>query len=330
MKRIITFREAIREGIKYALIKYPESFVLGEDVAVYQGVNNVTGDLYLTFGPDKIMDTPISETAFVGCAVGAAMMGMRPIVELQVADFISVCLDPLMNQAAKLRNMSGGQINIPLVLRAAFGAGLGAAAQHSQSLESIFAHIPGLKVIMPATPYDAKGLFASAIKDPNPVVYLEPRAIYNSKGDVPIADYEIPIGKADIKREGTALTIITYGSMLEPSLLVAENIAEEHHIDIEVLDLRSLQPLDTESIIKSCQKTKRVMIVHEAVEFLGMGAEIAAKIAETEIIYQLKAPIKRVAAKFSPIPFSKVLEREVIPTKQRIEKEILAMFEISL
>ncbi len=330
MKRIITFREAIREGIKYALIKYPESFVLGEDVAVYQGVNNVTGDLYLTFGPDKIMDTPISETAFLGCAVGAAMMGMKPIVELQVADFISVCLDPLMNQAAKLRNMSGGQINIPMVLRAAFGAGLGAAAQHSQSLESIFAHIPGLKVIMPATPYDAKGLFASAIKDPNPVVYLEPRAIYNAKGDVPIADYEIPIGKADIKRKGTEMTIITYGSMLEPCLLAAENIAETHQIDIEVLDLRSLQPLDTESIIKSCQKTKRVMIVHEAVEFLGMGAEIAAKISETEIIYQLQAPIKRVAAKFSPIPFSKVLEYEVIPTKQRIEKEILAMFEISL
>ncbi len=328
--RKLTYREAIREGLYQALLTDPNAFVMGEDVGGYQGVNNVTGNLFDIFGPERIIDTPISETAFMGCAVGAAMLGMKPIVELQVADFISVCLDPLMNQAAKLRNMSGGQLHIPMVLRAAFGAGLGAAAQHSQSLETIFAHIPGLKVVMPATPYDAKGLLESSVQDPNPVVYLEPRAIYNQIGEVPEKPYTIPIGKADMKRNGADLTLVTYGSMLADCLKVADELAEAGGPAVEVLDLRSLQPLDTTAIEKSVAKTKHLLIVHEAVEFLGMGAEIAAQIAGSDLIFALKKPIKRIAAAFSPVPFSKVYEQAVLPTAEKIRREILAMFNMSL
>lgn len=328
--RKLTYREAIREGLYQALLIDPQTFVMGEDVGVYQGVNNVTGNLFDIFGAERIIDTPISETAFLGCAVGAAMLGMKPIVELQVIDFISVCLDPLMNQAAKLRNMSGGQLQIPMVLRAAFGAGLGAAAQHSQSLETIFAHIPGLKVVMPATPYDAKGLLESSVRDPNTVVYLEPRAIYNQIGEVPEKPYTIPIGQADIKRKGLDLTLVTYGSMLDDCLQVADELAKERGPEVEVLDLRSLQPLDLATIQESVAKTKHLMIVHEAVEFLGMGAEIAAQIAGSGLIFELKKPIKRVAAAFSPIPFSEVLEQAILPNAAKIKSEILAMFDMSL
>ncbi len=328
-KRIITYREAVREALYSALAGDDRIIIMGEDVGVYQGVNGVTGNLIDIFGPDRVIDTPISETGFMGAAVGAAIMGLKPIVELQVIDFISVCFDALLNQSAKIRYMSGGQVSVPLVLRAAYGGGLGAAAQHSQSLEAFFAHIPGIKVVLPATPYDAKGLLTAAIKDPDPVVFLEPRALYNAEGSVPEQDYQIEIGIADLKRVGGDLTLITYGQMLSPSMRVAEDLAKEYGTEIEVLDIRSIQPLDRNLILQSVAKTKRVLIVHEAVEFAGFGAEIAAEIAATDLIYELKSPIVRVAAKFSPVPFSRALEEEVLPNYQDIRQAILEMFGLS-
>lgn len=326
MKRLLSMREALREAMRQEMESDESIFIMGEDVGVYQGVNQVTGNLIDIFGPDRVMDTPISETAFMGAAVGSAMLGLKPIVELQVVDFISVCLDPLMNQAAKINFMSGNQIHVPLVLRAAFGAGLGAAAQHSQSLEALFCHIPGIKVIMPATAYDAKGLLVSAIRDPDPIVFLEPRRLYNEETNVPIETYIIPISKADIKRQGKDLTIITYGSMLPNSLELASLLNEKYQIDCEVIDLRTLQPLDSQTILKSVEKTKRVVIIHEDIEFMGIGAEIAAQISQTDLIYKLKTPIKRFGAKFSPIPFAENLEAETLPQLINIEKQILAMF----
>ncbi|NLJ95165.1 MAG: alpha-ketoacid dehydrogenase subunit beta [Clostridiaceae bacterium] len=329
MVRKLSIRLALREAMRQEMENDETVFIMGEDVGVYQGVNQVTGNLVYEFGSERVMDTPISETAFLGAAVGAAMQGLKPIVELQVADFISVCLDPLLNQAAKIRFMSGNQINVPMVLRAAFGAGLGAAAQHSQSLEAFFCHIPGIKVVMPATAYDAKGLLISSIRDTEPIVFLEPRALYSDESKVPIMPYTIPLGKADVKRKGKDISIITYGSMLPVCLELSFILEKNYQIDCEVVDLRSLQPLDTDAILNSVAKTKRVIIVHEAVQFAGFGAEIAAHISQTDLIYELKSPIRRVGAKFTPIPFAKHLEESTLPQLKNLLTEILAMFELT-
>lgn len=327
--RNITYREAIREAISQAMMSDSRVFIMGEDVGVYQGVNQVTGDLLATFGEERVLDTPISESAFMGAAVGAAMLGRKPIVELQVVDFISVCFDSLINQAAKIRYMSGGQFAVPLVVRAAYGGGLGAAAQHSQSLEAFFAHIPGLKVLIPATPYDAKGLLLSAINDPNPVVFLEPRSLYNQTGMVPKDPYTIEIGRASVKRTGSDLTLISYGQSLAVCQAVADALASEFRLDIEVLDLRSIQPLDRESILQSVKKTKRALIVHEAVEFAGFGAEVSSLISGSELFHDLLGPVQRIGAKFCPLPFSKVMEQAILPGFADIRQRILEMFGIT-
>lgn len=276
------------------------------------------------FGEERIIDTPIAEQAYVGAAVGAAMTGLRPIVELMFSDFMCVCFDELVNEAAKLRFMFGGKVKVPLVMRAAAGAGTGAAAQHSQSLEACLAHFPGLKVVIPSTPYDAKGLLKSAIHDDNPVMFLEQKKLYRTKGEVPEEDYSIPLGVADIKREGQDCTIVTYGRMVQVCLEAAEAL-EKEGINIEIVDIRSLLPLDTDTIIQSVKKTKHVLIVHEAVQFGGFGGEICGQIADSEAFYYLDAPIKRLGGKSTPIPFNPKLEAETFPT---VEKVIRAVKEL--
>jgi pyruvate dehydrogenase E1 component beta subunit len=290
--------------------------LLGEDIGVYRGAFGVTQDMYQEF-PDRVLDTPISEAGFVGCAIGMAVEGMRPIVEIMFSDFISVCYDMILNQAPKMHFMFGGKVSVPLVIRTASGCGTGAAAQHSQSLEAMLCHIPGLKVVVPSTPYDAKGLLKTAIRDNNPVMFLEQKTLYRTKGIVPSGDYTVPLGKADIKRIGTDCTIVTYGRMVQMSLKAAEILAREG-ISAEVIDLRTLLPMDKPAIIESVKKTKRLLIVHEAVKTGGLGGEIAASIAESEAFYYLDAPIRRLAAEDVPVPFSAVLEKGVLPDEEKI------------
>lgn len=273
------------------------------------------------FGPERIRETPISETAFMGAGVGSAITGMRPIVELMFSDFMAVCYDQIINQAAKMHFMFAGKVNVPMVIRTPSGGGTGAAAQHSQSLEQMYLHVPGLKVVVPSTPYDAKGLLKASIRDNNTVVFLEQKRLYKEKGMVPDEDYTIPLGVADVKREGTDVSIITYGRMVQMSLKVAEQLAEEG-INVEVLDLRTLSPLDKDAIIATAKKTHRVVIVHEAVQFGGFGGEIAATITDSDAFYYLDAPIKRVGALYCPIPFNPVLEAETFPTPAKIEAAV--------
>jgi pyruvate dehydrogenase E1 component beta subunit len=319
--REITYAEAVREAMCEEMRRDENVFFMGEDIGAYNGAFGVSEGMIEEFGAARVRETPISETAFVGAGVGAALMGMRPIVELMFSDFISVCLDQIINQAAKLRFMFGGTVSVPMVLRAAAGGGTGAAAQHSQSLESLYTNVPGLKVVAPSTPYDAKGLLKSAIRDDNPVIFLEQKKLYRIKGETPEEEYTVPLGLADVKREGGDVTLISYGRTVQMCLDAADNLVSEG-VNAEVLDIRSLVPLDTSSIVKSVMKTGRAVIVHEAVEFSGFGAEIAARIAGSEAFFGLKAPIKRVGAYYCPIPFSPELETSVFPTTERIEAAI--------
>jgi len=300
-------------------------FMMGEDIAEYCGAFGVSRGMLEEFGKERIMNTPIAEQSYVGAAIGAAMAGMRPIVELMFSDFITVCFDELVNEAPKMRFMFGGKVKVPMVMRTAAGAGTGAAAQHSQSLEAVLAHFPGLKVVIPSTPYDAKGLLKSAIRDDNPVMFLEQKTLYRKKGMVPEEEYTIPLGVADIKREGTDCTIVTYGRMVQFSLEAAEKLAAEG-INVEVLDIRTLLPLDTEAIVSSVKKTHRSLIVHEAVKFGGFGGELAGQIAESEAFYYLDAPIKRLGALSCPIPFNPNLERETFPTPEKIYDAVKSLF----
>lgn len=323
--RKTTYAKALYEAIFEEMKRDADVYVIGEDIAVYDGSYGVTVGLLGEFGHERVIDTPISETAFVGAAVGSAITGLRPVVELMFSDFFGVCFDQILNQAAKMRYMFGGRHKVPMVIRMAAGGGTGAAAQHSQSLESMFCHIPGLKVVAPSTPYDAKGLLKSCIRDDNCVIFLEQKLLYNIEGEIPDGEYTLPLGVADIKREGCDLSIITYGRTVQMSLEVAEKLEAEGK-SVEVLDLRTLSPLDKASIIKTAKKTGRVAVVHEAVEFAGFGGEIAATIAESEAFLALKAPIKRVGALFSPVPFSRVLENAVLPDAERIEKAVRELF----
>ena len=319
--REITYADAIREAMSEEMRRDKEVFFMGEDIGVYNGAFGVSKGMIQEFGEERVRETPISETGFVGAAVGAAMMGMRPIVELMFSDFMTVCWDQIANEAAKVRLMLGGAVKVPMVLRTASGGGTGAAAQHSQSLENLYCHIPGLKVVIPSTAYDAKGLLKTAIRDENPVIFLEQKRLYREKGLVPDEEYTIPLGEADIKKEGRDVTIITYGRMVQMSLAVAEKL-EASGISAEVIDIRSLVPLDTKTIIESVKKTRRAVIVHEAVQFSGFGAEIAAQIADSDAFFYLDAPIKRVGGSYTPIPFNPILEANVFPTPLRIETAI--------
>ena len=313
----ITYAQAINDAISEEMRANPDVFMMGEDIGEYCGAFGVSRGMLEEFGPERIMDTPIAEQGFVGAAVGAAMVGLRPIVELMFSDFMCVCFDELVNEAAKLRFMFGGKVKVPMVMRTPSGSGTGAAAQHSQSLEALLAHMPGLKVIIPSTPYDAKGLLKTAIRDDNPVMFLEQKQLYRTKGEVPDGDYTIPFGKADIRREGADITFISYGKIVNMCLDAAQELQKDG-LSAEVIDIRSLVPLDTETIVQSVRKTRRVVIAHEAVQFCGFGAEIAAQIADSEAFYYLDAPIRRIGALSTPIPFNPVLEREVGPTKEKI------------
>lgn len=319
--RRITCAEALREALREEMRRDDAVFLMGEDIGRYGGSFQVTAGLFDEFGGERVIDTPISETAFTGAGVGAAATGMRPVIELMFSDFTAVCFDQIINQAAKMLYMSGGKIKIPMVIRTASGGGTGAAAQHSQSLENLFCHIPGLKVVAPSTPRDAKGLLKSAIRDDNCVIFLEQKLLYDETGEVPDGEYLIPLGKAEIMRGGTDVSVITYGRTAGMCLRVAE-ILEKEGASVEVIGLRTLSPLDTDAILDSVGKTGRAVIVHEAVEFAGFGGEIAATIAGSGIFRSLKAPVKRVGALFSPVPFSRPLESAVLPDEARIEAAI--------
>lgn len=309
--RTITYGKAIGEAVHEEMTRDNAVIVLGEDVGLMGNVFGLFKGFMEEFGAHRVIDTPISEAGFTGMAVGAAMRGIRPVVELMYVDFAPICFDPIANQAAKMRYMTGGQVSIPMVIRAPGGAGRRNAGQHSQSLEALFTHIPGLKVVSPATPYDAKGLLKTAIRDNDPVIFLEHKLLYAQKGEVPEEEYLIPLGKADVKRSGKDVTIITYSRQVLFALEAAKEL-EQQGIDAEVLDLRSLVPLDWEAIAASVKKTHRVVVVHEAIKRSGYGGEIAAQIME-ELFDELDAPVKRVAAENVVPPFSPALEDGFFP-----------------
>jgi pyruvate dehydrogenase E1 component beta subunit len=322
--REITYASAVKEAMSEEMRRDPDVYFMGEDIGVYCGAFGVSGGMLEEFGPNRVIDTPISETAFVGAGIGSAITGMRPIIELMFSDFMAVCYDQIINQAAKMRYIFGGKVKVPMVIRTPSGGGTGAAAQHSQSLEQMYCHVPGLKVVIPSTPYDAKGLLKSAIRDDNPVVFLEQKLLYRTKGMVPEEEYTIPLGVADVKREGRDVSVITYGRMVQMALNIAERMSEEG-ADIEVLDIRTLSPLDERAVIETVKKTRKAVVVHEAVKFSGFGGEIVGVIADSEAFYYLDAPIKRVGAMYSPIPFNPVLEKEALPNEARIEAAIRAI-----
>ena len=311
-ERIITYAEAVREAIGQAMEADESVFMLGEDIGVYGGAFGVSGDLFHRFGETRIRDTPISELGIVGAAVGAALVGMKPIVEIQFSDFTAQAMDQIVNQAAKIHFMLGGELSVPMVLRAPTGSGTGAAAQHSQSLEAWFAHVPGLKVVMPSSPADAKGLLLAALDDPNPVIVLEHKLLYKTSGHVPEEMYRIEIGKSNVVREGKDLTIVATSIMVSRSLAAAEVLAAEG-IEITIIDPRSLSPLDMQPINDSIAKTGKVMLVQEAPKHVGFVSEIAAQIAEGPALYSLTEPVRRLCGLDVPIPYAPQLEKAVVP-----------------
>ncbi len=318
--REITYRQALNEALDEEMEKDPSVFLMGEDIAIYGGAYGVTLNLMQKFGEERVRDTAISEAAIIGAGLGAAITGMRPVVEIMYIDFMGICLEQINNQAAKIRYMFGGKTRVPLVIRTEGGAGRTLGAHHSQSLESWFIHIPGLKVVMPATPYDAKGLLKSSIRDDNPVVFIEHKMLYNTKGDVPEKEYLVPLGKADVKRPGKDVTIIAYSRMLLFALEAANRLAKEG-IEAEVVDPRTLLPLDIETIAESLKKTHRAAIVEEDTKTGGTGAEIGMQIMENCFDY-LDAPVLRIAGADVPMPKSPVLEKLAIPQPERIYQEI--------
>lgn len=314
--RELTFAEAIREAIAEEMRRDARVFVIGEDVAEAGTVFKVLKGLVDEFGPERILDSPISEAGIAGLGVGAAITGMRPIVDIMFGDFITLTMDQMVNQAAKTHYMSGGKLKVPMVLRTTLGATRRSAAQHSQSLHAWFSHIPGLKVAIPSTPYDAKGLMKSAIRDDNPVAIFEDKMLYQSKGPVPVGEYTIPLGVADIKRSGEDLTLVATSSMVQVALQAAEQLAAIG-ISAEVIDPRTTAPLDKSTLIESAKKTSRALIVDEGYHSYGVTAEIASVIADGAFYY-LDAPVKRLGALDVPVPFSPVLEDLTVPTPDRV------------
>ena len=324
--REITIIQAINEAICEEMQRDEKVILIGEDVANAQGVFKVTDGVLDKFGPERILDTPISEAGITGLGVGAAMTGMRPIVEIMFCDFLTLVMDALVNQAAKTHYMSGGNYQVPLVIRTLMGAGRRAAAQHSQSLQAWIAHIPGLKVMLPSTPYDAKGLLKTAIRDNNPVIFFEDKMNYQTKGLVPdpAEDYTIPFGKADIKREGDDITLIATSSMVLVALEAAIKLSEEG-VSAEVIDLRSLTPIDEEKLVESAMKTSRCIVIDEGYQRFGVTAEVASVINQ-KAFYYLDSPVERIGAMDVPVPFSPVLEDQTIPDVEgvvRVAKQLL-------
>ena len=315
--RELTYLEAVRETLWQEMERDERVFVIGEDVGVYGGAFGVTRGMVEQFGPQRIIDTPISEYGIAGAITGAALTGMRPVGEIMFMDFTTLAMEQLVNQAAKMRFRFGGMIEVPFVLRCPAGSGSGAAAQHSQSLEAWFVHVPGLKVVMPSTPYDVKGLLLASIRDPNPVIFVEHKLLYKTKGPTPEEPYTVPLGQAEVKRVGRDLTIVATSIMVIRALDAAAQLAEEG-IEVEVVDPRTLKPLDADTIVRSVSKTGRVLIVHEACKTGGFGGELAAVIAESKAFDYLDAPIVRLAGRDMPIPYNRTLEYHTVPQVEDI------------
>jgi pyruvate dehydrogenase E1 component beta subunit len=320
--RSLSYVMAFNEAVKQAMEDDPDVFVAGEDVGAFGGVFGTFGGLQKKFGVERVVDTPISEQAIIGLGVGASVTGLRPIVDLMFMDFMCVALDQIVNQAAKLKYMFGGKATLPLTITMTGGAGLSAAAQHSQSLEAILCHIPGLKVVYPSNPYDMKGLMRSCIREDNPTVMVKHKRLLGMTGEVPEERYQIPLGQAAVTRTGTDVTVVAYGRMANEALTAADRL-EADGISVEVIDPRTLQPLDIDTIVESTKKTNRVLVVHEAVRFGGLGAEIAAQVQEAAFDY-LDAPVGRIGAPFSPVPFSPALEQHYVPDAASIADGIRA------
>ncbi|MFI5342223.1 MAG: alpha-ketoacid dehydrogenase subunit beta [Candidatus Methylomirabilales bacterium] len=320
--RELTYREAIREALREEMRRDDRVFILGEDVAAAGGVFKVTQGLLAEFGPERVIDTPLSESVLVGAAVGAALMGMRPVAEIMFADFTTIAMDAIVNHSAKIHYMSGGEVSAPVVVRMAYGAGPKWGSHHTQSVESWLANVPGLTIVMPATPSDAKGLLKAAIRTPNPVIFLEHKMLYGKKGEVPEGEHLVPIGKADIKRPGDGVTIVASGMMVDRALGAARTLAGEG-LSAEVIDLRSVQPLDEETILDSVEKTGRLVIVHEAPVRGGFGGEVAAVVANKALGF-LDAPIQRVGGPWTPVPFGPILTDAYLPKEADIIQAVRA------
>jgi len=323
--RELTYAKAINEALRQNMQADDRVILMGEDIGPYGGIFQVTAGLYQEFGPERVIDTPISEAAFVGAAVGAALTGLRPVVEVMFIDFTTVCMDMIVNQMAKIRYMFGGQAKVPVVLRTNIGAGRGAAAQHSQSFHAFFVHIPGLFVVLPSTPYDAKGLMNTAIKSENPVIFVEHKKLYNEKGEVPEEQYFLPFGKAEIKRPGGDVTVVATSAMVLRSLRAAEELSKEG-IDVEVVDPRTLNPLDKETILESVRKTGRLVVADEGPFTCGVASDIAA-IAASEAIEYLRAPVMKVCSPDTPVPFSPSLEKDYIPDERDVIEVVKKIME---
>jgi len=316
----LRFAQAINRALSESMTEDETVMLMGEDIAEAGGPFGVTRGLLAKFGADRVRDTPISEMAMSNAAVGAALTGVKPVLEIMFMDFMTFAMDALVNQAAKARFMFGGQSSVPMVVRTPHGGGISAGPQHSQCLEAWFAHVPGLKVVCPSNPADAYGLLKSAIADPDPVVFVENKALYALKGEVPDAPFSIPIGQASVVRQGQDATVVTYGGMVSRALQAAETLAKEG-VSIEVIDLRSIQPWDESTVLASLSKTHRLLIAHEAVEAFGVGAEIAARMADIGFD-ELDAPIMRVAAPFVPVPFAPGLEKQYQPNADKIVETV--------
>ena len=318
---VITIREALRQALREEMQRDERVFLMGEDIAAYGGSYAVTKGLVEEFGDERVRDTPIAEGVIAGAAMGAAVGGQRPVAEIMTINFALLAMDQLINHAAKMHHMFGGQWSVPLVVRTTAGWGQ-LSATHSQTLEVFFAHVPGLKVIFPSTPYDAKGLLIAAIRDPDPVVFIEHTAIYNVKGEVPDGDYVVPIGKSDVKREGKHCTIVSYGRMLQVSLEAANQLASEG-VELEVVDLRTLRPLDMAPVYDSVKKTNHAVVVTEEWVSFGVGAEVSARISK-EVFDYLDAPVERVGSKEVPLPYAKNLEQAVLPWSKDVVAAVKA------
>ena len=337
--RTITFRDAVNEAMRLEMRRDPTVILFGEDVAggatlphmegenkeAWGGVLGVTKGLASEFGRNRVLDTPISESAFIGAAVGAASTGLRPVAELMFVDFMGVCFDQIFNQGAKLRYMFGGKAQVPMVVRTMIGAGFRAAAQHSECLYSIFAHIPGIKSVVPSTPYDAKGLLSSAIRDNDPVMFFEHKLLYDVEGEVPEDNYTIPLGVADVKRQGKDATIVTLGRMVHLALEAADTLANDG-VDVEVIDLRSISPMDGDAILASVKKTHRLVVVDEDYPRCSVATDVIALVADQAFDY-LDAPCKMITAPHTPVPFSPALEDVYIPSADTIVSTVKSQVE---
>ncbi len=316
----VTYRDALNQALREEMQRDPRVFLMGEEVGVYQGAYKVSRGLMQEFGEKRVIDTPITEEGFTGVGVGAAMVGLRPIIEMMTWNFSMIAIDQIVNGAAKMLYMSGGQVKIPMVIRGPGGAAHQLGAQHSQSLESWYAHVPGLKVAAPSTPYDAKGLLKSAIRDDDPVIFIEGETLYGSKGEIPDEEYLVPLGVADLKREGTDVTVLTWGKMVRAALTASETLAGDG-VSCEVVDLRTLRPLDRDAILQSVGRTNRCVIVEEGWPYAGVGAELVDLI-QREAFDDLDAPVERVTGADVPMPYAKNLEHLAMPGPERVIEAI--------